>query len=386
MSTGPIRRAKGGGSIRQRTKGSWQIRYEGPPGENGRPTKLSETVRGSRRDAERVLRERLGMVESSAYVPKNTETVAEYLWRWMDTYAATNTTARTQQGYRVNIKRVAPMIGAIKLQGLQPAHMQKMYADLLERGLSAQTVLHTHRVLREALNHAVKWGVLIRNPADAVDPPRPEAKELQTWDGETIHAFLRAAKQGPFSDIYNLAVLTGMRRAELCGLRWERVDLDVARLSVAATLQRIVGKGLVQGQPKTGRSRRVIALSESALKLLRDVRSRQIEHRLKAGPAWQETGYVFTQEDGSPIDADRVSRDFARIVREASLPYMTLHGLRHTHATMLFSQGIHPKVVSERLGHSNIAITLDTYSHVLPDMQEAAAQAIDERLANQAQG
>ena len=381
-----IRRARGAGSIRQRATGSWQVRYDGPPDENGKPTKLSDTVRGSRRDAERVLRERLGTVESGAFVPKNIETVAEYRWRWMDTYAATNTTLRTQQGYRVNIKRVAPMIGAIKLQGLQPVHIQKMYADLLERGLGAQTVLHTHRVLREALKHAVKWGVLTRNPADAVDPPRPEEKEVQTWDGETIHVFLRASKHGQFSDIYNLAVLTGMRRAELCGLRWERVDLAGARLSVAATLQRIVGKGLVQGQPKTGRSKRSIALSDSAVKLLRDVRARQLENRLKAGPAWQDSGYVFTQEDGSPIDADRVSRDFARIVRGAGLPYITLHGLRHTQATMLFSQGIHPKVVSGRLGHSNIAITMDTYSHVLPDMQEAAARAIDEHLGNQAQG
>ena len=122
------------------------------------------------------------MVESGVFVPKTQETVAEYLWRWMDTYATTNTTPRTQRGYRVNIKRVAPMIGAIKLQGLQPAHTQKMYADLLGRGLSAQTVLHTHRGLREALNHAVKWGVLTRNPADAVDPPRPEDKELRAWD------------------------------------------------------------------------------------------------------------------------------------------------------------------------------------------------------------
>ena len=175
-----------------------------------------------------------------------------------------------------------------------------------------------------------------------------------------------------------------MRRAEIAGLRWEYVDLANGKLSVAVTLQRIVGKGLVQGQPKTGKGRRMLSLSESNVSLLHEIRGRHIEDRLRAGPAWQDTGYVFTQEDGSPIDADRISRDFARIVRTDGLPHLTFHGLRHAHATILLTAGIHSKVVSERLGHSNIAITMDTYSHVLPDLQAEAAQAVDERLARHA--
>ena len=260
--------------------------------------------------------------------------------------------------------------------------IQGMYAEFLDQGLGAQTVLHTHRVLREALSHAVKWGTLVRNPTDAVDPPRPRTRPREMWDTDVIHQFLKEATKSPFRDIYNLAVLTGMRRGELAGLRWEHVDLDHGKLSVATTLQRIVGKGVVQGQPKTARGRRMLALSHSAVRLMQGVRSRQIERRLGAGPAWKDTGYVFTQEDGSPIDADRISKDFARIVRKAGLPYLTFHGLRHAHATLLLTAGVHPKVVSERLGHSNISITMDIYSHVLPDLQETAAQAIDERLGN----
>ena len=385
MANRPQRRAKGAGSVRQRTKGSWQLRYDGPPDEDGNSTKIAETVRGSRRDAERVLRERIGAVETGTLVPRSKETVAEFMRHWLDTYVATNTTLRTQQGYRVNIKRMAKAIGNIQLVGLQPQHIQKMYAELLERGLSPQTILHTHRVLREALAHAVKWGVLVRNPADAVDPPRPERKTINMWDTETVNTFLEAAKEIQFGDLYRFAILTGMRRSEIAGLKWQYVDLHNRRLSVVSTLQRIVGKGLVEGQPKTGRSRRVISLSLRTVTLLREVRGIQIKNRLKSGPVWQDTGYVFTQPDGGAIDADRISRKFAHFVRDAGLPHLTFHGLRHAHATSALYAGVHPKVLSERLGHSNIAITMDTYSHVLPDLQEAAAEAIDEQLYGRAQ-
>ena len=382
MSTRPLRRAKGGDSVRQRTKGSWEVRFWGPADADGQRQRIYETVRGSRRDAERVMRERLGTVESGSFVEKSKETVAEFMRRWLETYAASNTTPRTQQGYRGTISRyIAPAIGGIPLQGLRPQHIQKMYADMLERGLSARTVLHTHRVLREALGHAMKWGILIRNPADATTPPRPQRQEIAMWDDQTISRFLETAEDSPYRAFYHLAVLTGMRRSELCGLKWESIDLARGKALVVRTLQRIYGKGLVEGQPKTARSRRPIALSANAICLLQQIRKRQLEQRLAGGPAWQDSGYVFTHPSGTPIDPDTLTHDFQAIVRQAGLPHLTLHGLRHAHATMLLTSGIHPKVVSERLGHSNIAITMDVYSHVLPDMQEAAAQAVDERLA-----
>ena len=209
---------------------------------------------------------------------------------WLDTYVATNTTLRTQQGYRVNIKRMAKAIGNIQLVGLQPQHIQKMYAELLERGLSPQTILHTHRVLREALAHAVKWGVLVRNPADAVDPPRPERKTINMWDTKTVNTFLEAAKEIQFGDLYRFAILTGMRRSEIAGLKWQYVDLHNRRLSVVSTLQRIVGKGLVEGQPKTGRSRLVLSFSLRTVTLLREIRVIQIKNRLKSGPVWNDPG------------------------------------------------------------------------------------------------
>jgi integrase len=200
------------------------------------------------------------------------------------------------------------------------------------------------------------------------------------WDVETIGRFLEAARQSRFSDLYQLAVLTGMRRSELCGLKWENVDLLTSRASVVQTLQRIKGHGLVEGQPKTARSRRSIALSPQAVDLLHAVRGRQIEQQLEVGPLWQNTGYVFTQSTGTPVIPGHVTQDFANIIRKAGLPYLTLHGLRHAHATLLLTARVHPKVVSERLGHSNIAITMDIYSHVLPGLQEEAALVLDQRL------
>ena len=193
---------------------------------------------------------------------------------------------------------------------------------------------------------------------------------------------MQAAQGSPNQDYYHLGILTGMRRSELSGLKWDSVDLDSGRLSVVRTLQRIYGQGLIEGQPKTPKSRRSIKLNASAVMLLLRIRKQQNEQRLSLGPIWNDTGHVFSKEDGNPIDPDLLTHDFQNIVRKEGLPHLTLHGLRHAHATMLLSAGIHHKIVSERLGHSTVAVTMDTYSHVLPDMQDQAAQAIEEKLGS----
>ena len=361
------------GSIRQRSKGSWQLRYEAPKDGLEKRIYLSETVPGTKKHAESVLHVRLSTIENGGYVPRDKETVAGFLEMWLQTYAATNTTLRTQEGYRGNIKRyIDPAIGSVPIQALTARHIQAMYAGLLEKGLSNRTVLHTHRVLKEALGHAVKWGMLPRNIGDAVTPPRPELKDLKMWDAEAVDQFLEAAADSRFRDLYHLAILTGMRRSELAGLKWENVDLANGQLSVVRTLQRILGQGLVEGRPKTAKSRRSIALATEAVQLLHGVRGRQIEQGIDLGPLWQNKGFVFTQEDGKPVNPPSISKDFAAIVRRAGLPHLTFHGLRHAHATLALSAGINPKVVSERLGHATIAMTMDTYSHVIPGLQEEA--------------
>jgi len=321
-------------------------------------------------------------MERGDYVARTRETVGQFLGHWLKTYAATNTSLRTQQGYRAKIKGyILPRIGNIRLQNLTARDIQEIYSLLLDRGLSPTTVLHVHRILREALSHAVRWGMLARNVADAATPPRRRSREIPTWDAPTVNRFLETAAESPFRDFYHLAVLTGMRRSELAGLKWESVDLTAGTLSVVRTLQRIRRMGLVEGQPKTAKSRRLITLSPDTVQLLHGIRGRQIEERLALGAAFHDTGFVFTRPDGRPIDPDAVTQEFTEVVRATGLPHLTLHGLRHVHATLMLGAGIHPKVVSERLGHSTVGITLDTYSHVLPSLQEQAASAVDGALA-----
>ena len=370
------------GSIQQRSKGSWQIRYDGHPDARGKRKQLTETVRGTKAEAERVLRQRQAALENGAFVHKHADTVTDYLQSWLKGYVVNNTSLRTQEGYGEKIRgHILPAIGYIPIQTLNGAGIEAMYAAMLSKGLSARTVLHVHRILKQALSHAVKQGLLARNPADAATPPRPQSKQVTMWGPETVNIFLEAAEGSRYRDIYHLAVLTGLRRSELVGLKWENVDLVAARLSVVETLQRINGKGLVPGLPKTKRSRRSIILDSNALPVLHGVRGRQIEQGLIAGKAWRNTGYVFTQPDGGPVDPELVTHDFAAIVRRSALPHLTFHGLRHAYATLALLTGVPDKVVSEKLGHSSIAVTMDIYSHVLPGLQERYASAVGDLLA-----
>lgn len=371
------------GSITQRSKGSWQIRYYGPLDANGKQKRLTETVRGLKSEAEKVLRDRQAAIENGGYVPRDKETTSQFLNHWLDTYATSNVTLRTLAGYRGYVKRyIDPTIGAVPVQALTARHIQGVYSDMLARGLSNTTVVQLHRIIREALSHGVKWGVLVRNVADATSPPKVQRQQADMWDLDTVCRFLDEVQGSRFGDLYYLAVLTGLRRSELCGLHWEYVDLAQGTLSVVKTLQRITGHGLIEGQPKTQKSRRSIALDSEAVDLLLAIRNKQLAQQLEAGPIWRDLGCVFAELDGRPVIPDKVTQDFARVIRRLGLPHITFHGLRHAHATLMLTEGVHLKVVSERLGHSNIAITADVYSHVLPGLQEEAARALGQRLRN----
>jgi len=299
----------------------------------------------------------------------------------METYVATNCTIRTEIGYQGNIDRyIVPTIGRIAVQNLSGSQIQAIYAGMLDRGLSHTTVLHTHRVLKEILGHAVKWGVIVKNPADGATPPKRENTQMPMWDAPTIRRFLDESKGTRYSHIFEFAVMTGMRRSEICGLRWDAVDLESGRLEVVATLQQIRGHGLVTGAPKTKKSRRSIRLGPSTIELLRVVQGTQQLAKMEAGPLWQEQGYVFTNPDGSPVLPGTLTINFRHLTRELEMPPLTFHGLRHAFATMALQAGMNPKVVSEALGHSSVTITLDTYSHVLPDMQDELALAVENIL------
>jgi integrase len=369
------------GSIRRRSKGSWEIAVDPGRDEKGKRLRKFVSVKGSKAEAQKKLRELLTALDKGLPLDSSKATVGEFLETWLRDYAETNTSLRTVEGYREKIRNyVLPNIGNVPLAKLTPQHIQAIYASMMERKLSPRTALHVHRILREALAHAMKWGLLTRNVCDAVNPPKPRNKEMAALDTPDVQKFLELASASPFGPVFFLDIYTGMRRSELLGLRWTAVDLSGKTLSVTETLQRIKGKGLVAMQPKTDRSRRLVSLPPSAVALLSGLKVKQREQREAMGLEWKESDYVFSNFDGTPYHPDTVTRAFTRIIKKAGVPKVRLHDLRHTHATLMLKQGVHPKIVSERLGHASIIITLDTYSHVLPSLQEAAALKFEEML------
>jgi integrase len=377
------------GHITKRGKNSWSIVLSlGYDPETGRRRQQWVSVKGTKRDAEKRLAELLHEVDTGGFVKPGKVTMAEYLRQWLQDYAASNVRPRTFQRYKGIIERhLIPALGHILLTQLKPSHVQACYTKSLkgrldgrEGELTAKTVLQHHRVLSEALSHAIKWGLVARNVAQAVDPPRPVNREMRTLDREGVRAFLEVARSTEYYPLFHLAVYTGLRRGEILGLRWKDVNLDMASLSVVQTLQRLKGGLTVFLGPKTAKGRRSVALSPAAVLVLRAHHERQGQLRAILDGRLSEDDLVFSHPDGSPLKPDTVSHAFSEIARKAPLRGLRLHDLRHTHATLMLQQGVHPKIVQERLGHANIAVTLDTYSHVLPGLQEAAALRFDEGL------
>ena len=270
---------------------------------------------------------------------------------------------------------LAPAIGGLRLQRLGPGHLNAVYADLLERGLSARTVLHVHATIRRALADATRWGLVPRNVALLASPPRPGRPELQVWTAQQLRAFLAAVEGDRLYALWLLAASTGMRRGELLGVQSPDVDLGRARVAVRRSLV-TVGHEVVVSEPKKAKGHRSVALDPATVATLKAWRKHQMAERLAWGPAWTDSGQVFTLEDGRPLHPREVTRAFSRLVLAAGVPIIRLHDLRHTHATLALAAGVHPKVIQERLGHANIAITLDTYSHTVPALEEQAAATV----------
>jgi integrase len=379
------------GHISKRGKDSWTVVLDqGRDPMTGKRRQLRRSVKGTRRDAEAALVQLLHQRDSGIDAPPGKLAVGEYLQRWLEDYAKGNTAPRTFQRYDEIVRlHLIPALGAILLAKLRPQHIQAYYSKARQSGrvdgkvggLSAQTVLHHHRLLREALHHAVRWQLLARNPADAVEAPRPQRHEMRVLTPEGVQRLLAACRDPDFHAIVFVAVATGLRLGELLALRWSDVDLKGGSVHVTRTLQYVLGQGLMFREPKTSRSRRNVSLSRDTVAVLSEHRRRQLERRLAVGPAYEDQGLVFAGPAGKPIPPYSVSQRFATLVKAAGVGPLRFHDLRHTSATLMLSAGVHPKVVSERLGHSGVAITLDTYSHVLPGLQEEAANLLDAFLA-----
>jgi integrase len=345
----------------------------------------------TKKEAERARIELLARADQGIYVPTSRTTLGQFLRdEWLPAIRAT-VRPTTWQHYAISIdKRVIPALGGVALQSLTPAMLNAMYGELLvtgrtdgKGGLAPKTVRHVHTMLHKALADAVRWGRLIRNVSDLSDPPKPPRADIKVWTPEQVRAFLDQMRDDRMYPAWLLGATTGMRRGEVLALRWSDLDFGAGRLSVAQAVS-VVGYELRFSEPKTAKGRRMLALDPVTLAVLRAHRVRQAEERLAIGPGWKETGLVFTQIDGSAIHPERFSKWFTDRVAKSGLPRIRLHDLRHSYATAALAANISPKVVSERLGHAKVGITLDIYSHVLPSMDEEAALTVAKLILGEA--
>jgi integrase len=372
------------GYIRRRGKGSWEVTVDlGRDPATGRRRRRFFTVRGKREGAERALTADLRERDLGNDLDPGRVTVDECLRRWLRDYAAQNVAASTLQRYKGIVEQhLVPGLGSLRLRDLRPAHIQAAYAAFARRDgrgprLSAKTIFEHHAVLREALNWAVRLQLLGRNPAQAVSPPRPQRPEMRVLSPADAQRLLEVSRPTRYYSLIYLALATGARLGELLAVRWQEVDLERGVVEITRTARFFSGQGVTFGQPKTHRSRRPIALSPETLAVLREHRQVQLEERLQVGPGYRDGDLVFADAVGRALYDSTVRRAFYAIVQEAGLAHLRIHDLRHTAATLMLRAGVNPKVVSERLGHATVSVTLDTYSHVLPDLQREAAAALD---------
>ena len=323
------------------------------------------------------------------------QTVAQYLKHWLQHCARPKVRPSTFRRYSDIVRlHIEPELGPTRLSKLTPQQVQTFLnrkcgsasasrakvGRPTPRGLSPRTVRHCHAVLRVALGQALRWGLLTRNVATLVDPPRTTHTEVQPFSPDEARRFLVAVEGNRLEALYTVALACGLRQGEALGLRWQDIDLDAGSLRVCHALQRVEGT-LTLVEPKTARSRRTVALPTIVVKALRAHRARQLEERLLAGRRWQEAGFVFTSTIGTPLDARNVQDAFKAVLTSAELRPQRFHDLRHGAASLLLAQGVQPRGVMEILGHSQIGITLNLYSHVMPELLREAADKMDAVLA-----
>lgn len=365
------RRGRGEGSIYQRSDGTWCATFSvGYSASGGRRRK---TVFGETKQAvqNKLTKDKAATLEG-LFVEPNKLRLGEYLDRWLEDGAKPTIRSTTHLSYQGIIENhIKPRIGGVMLSKLSPVQVQGLYAEMERDGASPRVRQLSHAVLRRALKMAVKWGLLVRNVCDAVDPPRVEKREIATFTAEQVQTLLNTTKDHRLHALFVLAIGTGMRMGEMFALQWKNVDLKHGTLQVCHTMIELKGQ-LSLGEPKTSKSRRRIDLPQSAVTALKAHRKQS------AAEGFQDATWVFCNTTGGPLRRSHFhDYVFRPLLKAAKLPRIRFHDLRHTSASLLLAAGVHPKVVQERLGHSQIGITLDIYSHVLPTMGVEAAGKLD---------
>ena len=371
------KKANGEGGIRKRSNGAWEASLTVGYAENGEQkrkffsgkTKLEALEKRDKAKAD------LG---SGLFIDADGLTVTEYFEKWFK-HIAQDKAPSTVSGYmRTFNKAIKPTIGRVRLDKLRPIQVQDLYSTLLAEGTGRWTVRYAHTVLHAALEQAREWELVSRNVADAVRPPeRAEKSDMTIWSPAEASRFLEHTQAHRLHGLFYLALMTGMRKGELLGLHWGDVSLGRSEINVRMNLTEVGGK-LYLREPKTKASRRTILIPSDTVKVLQEHHAALERHKLLLGAAWDEQDLVFPSELGTPLSPANVYRLFKNIIKRAGVPNIRFHDLRHTHASLLILKGTSAKVVSDRLGHTDVGFTLNTYTHLFDEQRREAAMSFDD--------
>ncbi|WP_405854371.1 site-specific integrase [Streptomyces sp. NBC_00090] len=376
MSAKRKRNPNGAGTITQRKDGRFQAAVYVLQPDGTRARKFAYGKTWAECDAKR--RELLDKADNGIPVPTRSAKLSEWLPYWLDNVVQPRRKLSTYDKYETHVRlHLVPGIGSKRLESLSVADVRRFLVQL-EKKTTAATAKESHRVLRTALTAACREELITRNVATLVEPPRSKARELSPWSLDETLDFLAAARRDPLYAAFVLAIAMGLRRGELIGLRWADVDLDRRVLYVRQQIQR--RRGVLYDDDPKGRRRRAVPLPAMCIAPLRWHRMRQNDQRAKAGEEWKGSDYVFTTRTGSPVEPRNVYRSFTRVAASAGLRVIRLHDARHGCATLLTAAGVAPRVVMEILGHSQISITMDVYTHVVQDTQREAISHMDRLL------
>lgn len=368
------KRANNEGTIHQLPSKNWRCQVI----LNGK--RLSFTAKTKRGCAD-WLKEKVNKVDAGLSLGASTQTLEEYLKTWLSSIQ-NSVRPGTYYQYSMTCRlHILPALGRLRLCEVHPALIQKLYASKLQAGISPRTVEIIHAVLHRAFEQAVKLDILGRNPVKATTPPKVQAKEMHFYDESQANQLLLAARGNRNEALYHLAIATGLRQSELLGLKWADLDWQKRSLRVQRQLKRGFKKGDYFSQPKTKNGCRTVVLGKTSIALLRDHMQRQNLERIIAGDSWQESDLIFPTPIGTPKNQSNLYREFMIFITEAGLPKIRFHDLRHSAATIMLNHGVPAIIVSKRLGHYKVSMTLDIYGHLIPEMQNDAAELIDELIS-----
>jgi integrase len=374
------------GHIRERAPGHWAIVIDLCDPATGKRRRKWHSFVGTKRKAQDECARLISSLQSGTYLEPAKITVGQFLDRWLEDVKA-RVTAKTQERYSEIVrKNINPLLGAVILTKLRPMQISEAYAKALSSGhrkgkggLAPSTVRYLHVILKASMRQAVRWQILARNPVDAVDPPKIERTAMNTYDLAQTADLIEATRGTRMTITVILAVLCGLRRGEIAALRWRNINLDAAQLAVTESAEQTKA-GVRYKTPKSGKGR-TVALSARVVNELRSHRVQQAQELLKLGVPLMDDAFVVAQADGSPLQPRTITHQWHLLLaNNKALPRIRFHDLRHAHATHMLASGVHPKIASERLGHSKVGITMDLYSHVMPGMQEDAAARVDRDL------